>query len=149
MKMLYGEYIDEVKKIALITDDDNEKTYIWPDYEYALSKMDLCIDKVSDFEGLTNEIVYRNLVLERDLRNAKNDKAPNLVKWLYDIITNVVEPTISSEQNQMIQDLLAYRKERNAIDDRIKELDKQEQALEEKNKILPMNIGLDFSKKKP
>lgn len=147
--MLYSEYMDEVKKIALVLDEDNAMTYIWPDYEYALRKMDLGIDKVSDFEGLTNEIVYRNLVLERDMRNAKNDKLPIIVNWLYDVITTVVEPAIVEEQNQLIKDMLEYRKERNAIDDRTKELDIQEKALEEKSKIIPMNYGLNFSKKKP
>jgi hypothetical protein len=45
--------------------------------------------------------------------------------------------------------MLEYRKERNAIDERTKELDQQQQVLEEKRKVLPMNFGIDFSKKKP
>lgn len=147
--MLYSEYIDEVKKIALIIDDDNEMTYIWPDYEYALRKMDLGIDKVSDYEGLTYETVYRNLVLERDMRNAKKDKLPIIIDWLYNVVTTVVEPAVVEEQNKLIKDVIEYRKERNAIDDRTKELDMQEKVLEEKSKIIPMNFGLNFSKKKP
>ena len=83
------------------------------------------------------------------MRNAQTDKTPVVMQWMYDVISTVVEPALVEEQNKLIKDMLEYRKERNAIDDRTKELDQKQQVLEEKSKVLPMNFGIDFSKKKP
>lgn len=147
--MLYSEYMDKVKEIALLTNENTGLTYIRPDYEYILTVSKLKLADVSDFEHVNMDIVHRQLLLERDMRNAQRDKTPVVMQWLYDVISTVVEPALIDEQNKLIQDMLAYRKERNAIDERTKELDLQQQALEEKNKIIPMNFGMDFSKKKP
>lgn len=147
--MLYSEYMDKVKELALITNEDTGMTYIRPDYEYLLSASQLDLDGVTDFEDVTRTVVYRQLLLERDMRNAQKDKTQIVMQWLYDVISTAVEPAIIEEQNKLIKDMLEYRKERNAIDERAKELDLQQQVLEEKSKIIPMNFGMDFSKKKP
>lgn len=148
--MLYSEYMDKVKEIALITSEKNGLTYIRPDYEYILRTSTECkMSDVSDFENLTIDTVHRQLQLECDMRNTQNNLVPVIAQWISDIITTVVEPAIVEEQNKLIKDMLEYRKERNAIDERTKELDQQQQALEEKRKVLPMNFGIDFSKKKP
>lgn len=147
--MLYSEYMDKVKSIALLTNENTGLTYVRPDYEYMLSTMSFTLDDVTDFQCATTETVYKQLLLERDMRNAQMDKTPVIMQWAYDVISTVVEPAIVEEQNKLIKDMLEYRKERNAIDDRTKELDQKQQALEEKSKVLPMNFGIDFSKKKP
>lgn len=147
--MLYSEYMDKVKSIALLTIENTGLTYIRPDYEYMLAAMELTLDGVTDYPNATTDMVYRQLLLERDMRNAQADKTPVVMQWLHDVISTVVEPAIVEEQNKLIKDMLEYRKERNAIDDRTKELDQKQQALEEKSKVLPMNFGIDFSKKKP
>lgn len=147
--MLYSEYMDKVKEIALITDEDNGLTYIKPDYEYILSHAGFKLDDVSDFQNVNMDTVYRQLILERDMRNSNSNKMPIVTQWICDVINTVIEPAIVEEQNKLIQDMLEYRKERNAIDDRTKKLDLKEQELEKKNKIIPMNIGMNFSKKKP
>jgi hypothetical protein len=141
--------MDKVKEIALITSEKNGLTYIRPDYEYILAASELSLDDVTDFEDATRNIVHRQLILERDMRNAQNDISPIVMKWLYDVINTVVEPAIVEQQNELIKDMLAYRKEKNAIDTRTLELDKKEQMLEEQSKILPMTFGMNFSKKKP
>lgn len=147
--MLYSEYMDEVKKIALLTDENTGLTYIRPDYEYVLSVNELKLEDVTDFKKATEFTVHRQLLLERDMRNAQHDKTNAVMQWMYDIISTVIEPAIVEEQNKLIKDMLEYRKERNAMDDRAKKLDAQQQVLEEKSKIIPMNFGLNFSKKKP
>lgn len=147
--MLYSEYMDEVKKIALLTDENTGLTYIRPDYEYVLSVNELKLEDVTDFKKATEFTVHRQLLLERDMRNAQRDKTNAVMQWMYDIISTVIEPAIVEEQNKLIKDMLEYRKERNAMDDRAKKLDAQQQVLEEKSKIIPMNFGLNFSKKKP
>ena len=147
--MLYYEYMDKVKTLALITSEKNGLTYIRPDYEYLLAGANMKLSDITDFEGVNPETVYRQLQLERDMRNAQKDVSPVVIQWLHDVIANVIEPTLVEEQNKLIQDMLEYRKERNAIDERTKKLDMQQQALEEKSKIIPMNFGMNFSKKKP
>lgn len=147
--MLYSEYMNKVKEIALLTNENNGLTYIRPDYEYILAASELKLEDISDYEGVTKDSVYKQLLLERDMRNTQKDKMPLIAQWLYDVISTVVEPAIVEEQNQLIKDMLEYRKEKNAIDTRTQELNKKEQMLEEQSKILPMNFGMNFSKKKP
>lgn len=147
--MLYSEYMDKIKSFSLLTNENTGLTYIRPDYEYILAASELKLEDVSDFDNASRDTVYRQLILERDMRNAQRDKTPAVTQWLYDVISTVVEPALVEEQNKLIKDMLEYRKERNAIDDRTKELDLQQQVLEEKSKILPLNLGMDFSKKKP
>lgn len=147
--MLYSEYMDKVKAIALLTNENTGLTYIRPDYEYILASSELNLEDVSDFENVTHDVVHRQILLERDMRNAQHDKTPAVMQWLYEVISTVVEPALAEEQNKLIQDMLAYRKERNSIDKRTKELDLQQQVLEKKSKIVPLNFGMDFSKKKP
>ena len=147
--MLYSEYMDKVKAIALLTNENTGLTYIRPDYEYILNHVNLSLGDVTDFENVSKLVVYNQLLLERDMRNAQTDKTAIVMQWLYDVITTVVEPAIVEEQNQLIKDMLEYRKERNAIDERTKELDQKQQMLEDKNNVLHMNFGMDFSKKKP
>lgn len=147
--MLYYEYMDKVKELALVTSEKNGLTYIRPDYEYLLETSGLSLDDVTDFEKASGTVVYRQLLLERDMRNAQNNISPVVMQWLYDVISTVVEPAIVEQQNQLIKDMLAYQKEKNAIDERTKALDMQQQALEEKSKIIPMNFGMNFAKKKP
>ena len=147
--MLYYEYMDKVKELALVTNEKNGLTYIRPDYEYLLETSGLSLDDVTDFEKASGTVVYRQLLLERDMRNAQNNISPVVMQWLYDVISTVVEPAIVEQQNQLIKDMLEYQKEKNAIDERTKALDMQQQALEEKSKIIPMNFGMNFAKKKP
>lgn len=146
--MLYQEYMDEVKKITLITNETNGLTYIRPDYEYVLASGDLKLSDVTDFPTASVDTVYKQLILERDMRNANVDKMPLIAEWIHAVINTVIEPAIVEQQNQLIKDMIEYRKEKNAIDTRTKELNLKEQALEDKNKVLPMNFGIDFSKKK-
>lgn len=147
--MLYSEYMDKVKEIALLTNENTGLTYIRPDYEYILAASETKLADVSDFKDVNMDVVHRQLLLERDMRNAQRDKTPVIMQWLYDIITTTIEPALVEEQDKLIKDMLEYRKERNAIDDRTKKLDRKEQELEEKQKIIPMNFGMSFSKKKP
>lgn len=147
--MLYYEYMDKVKELALVTNENNGLTYIRPDYEYLLSASGLSLDDVTDFNKASDSVVHRQLLLERDMRNAQRDLSPVVMQWLHDVISTVVEPAIVEQQNQLIKDMLAYQKEKNSIDERTKALDLQQQALEEKSKIIPMNFGMSFSKKKP
>lgn len=147
--MLYQEYIDKVKELALVTDERNGVTYVRPDYEYLIAASDLKLEDVTDFEDVSKSVVYRQLLLERDMLNAQNDNTPIVMQWIYDVISNVIEPAIVEEQNKLIKDMLEYRKERNAIDNRTKELDQKERELEEKNKVVPFTFGMNFSKKKP
>lgn len=147
--MLYQEYIDKVKELALVTDERNGVTYVRPDYEYLIAASDLKLEDVTDFEDVSKSVVYRQLLLERDMRNTQNDNTPIVMQWIYDVISNVIEPAIVEEQNKLIKDMLEYRKERNAIDNRTKELDQKERELEEKNKVVPFTFGMNFSKKKP
>ena len=147
--MLYSEYMDQVKEIALLVNGTNGMTYIRPDYAYVLASSEIKLSDITDFDGVNEQIVLEHLKLERDMLNTQMDQSPIVMQWLSDVISTVVEPTIIDQQNKLIKDMIEYRKEKNSIDERTKELDLKQQALEDKSKILPLNFGMDFSKKKP
>ena len=147
--MLYIDYMTKVKEIAIIENEETGMVYIRPDYEYALETSGIKLSEVTDFENVTRDNVYRQLLLERDMLNVRNDKMPYVAQWLYDVIYSMVDPAIVEEQDKLMKDMIEYRKEKNAIDNRTKELNQKQQELEEKNKILPFNFGMDFRKKKP
>lgn len=147
--MLYIDFMNKVKQFALVTDEDTGVTYVRPDYEHVIVLSELKLEDVSDFKNLSMDTIHRHLTLECEMMNSRNNKMPIVAQWLYSVITTVVEPTLVDEQNQIIKDLLAYRKERNAIDERTKELDHKQQMLAEKSKVSPFMFGMNFSKKKP
>ena len=108
--MLYCEYMDKVKEIALCESIETGKTYISPDYEYNLAHQDFSLANVTDFPGADMNTVRRQLELERDMRNAQKDYTMEVMKWLHQFVDNTVQPAMTDAENEIMSMFLDYRK---------------------------------------
>lgn len=155
-KMKFVEYMALVANFALEESEETKIHYIKPLYAFFLAMEHLDIDdkencevEIEDFSKATMEFVHRQLELECAKRNAQADKTGVVMNWLCDMMTTTIEPAVLDEQNEMLKDLIEYRKQKNAIDDRTKELDAKEKKIEQQQMVMPDNMGFAFSKKKP
>lgn len=140
--MLYSEYIDKVKALTLETDDNTGNMYVRPDVGYVLANAGLELADVYDFPGATMADVYRQLELECRKNRAQRDYMPMIGKMLYDMGTQMVDQQATEEENQMLKDLLEYRKMKG---EQMKaEEEKEKTPVEEMRKL-----GFLMEKKKP
>lgn len=114
--MLYCEYMDKVKEIALWESTDTGKTYIVPDYEYNLAHQEFSLADVTDFPGADMNTVRRQLELERDMRNAQKDYTMEVMKWLHQFIDGAVQPTMTDAENKIMEMLMNYQKDQQKKD---------------------------------
>lgn len=108
--MLYSEYIDKVKALTLETDDKTGNLYIRPDAGYVLANSGLELSDVYDFPGATMADVYRHLDLECQRDKALRDYVPLISEMFYSMGTQMIDQSATEEENQMLKDLLDYRK---------------------------------------
>ncbi len=140
--MLYSEYIDKVKALTLETDDKTGNLYVRPDAGYILANSGLELSDVYDFPGVTMADVYRHLDLECQRDRALRDYIPLIGKMFYDMGTQMIDQSATEEENQMLKDLLDYRKMKG---EQMKaEEEREETPVEEMRKL-----GFLMEKKKP
>lgn len=108
--MLYSEYISKAKSMCLAIDDVNDVMYLIPDYRYLLRLSELRIEDVTDFPGLTEEIVAENLKLEAEGYNARHNMVPGIAAWLRETILDVLSPIAAQEQDELIKNMVEYMK---------------------------------------
>lgn len=108
--MLYRDYMNKVKELALCQNVDTGMTYIVPEYEYILAHQSFGLKDVTDFPDADLQTVRRQLELERDMRNAQNSYGMALAKWAYQFVDNTVVPATVDAENELLQTLLEYRK---------------------------------------
>lgn len=127
--MTYWSYLAKAKDLVIQYDENNDYYYLDPSWVEMLHESGLeytplensPIMDVWDFEDA--------LKLEVERRNGP--KKAFVINWLYDLLTNVADPTIVSEENELIKNLMAYMEMKNKT--------------EEQNN--PVFSDMDFSKK--
>lgn len=132
--MLYHEYMNKVKELALCQNIDTGMTYIVPEYEYILAHQDFGLQDVTDFPDADLQTVRRQLELERDMRNAQNSYGMSLAKWVYQFVDNTVMPATVDAENELLQTLLEYRKTTKEKNDNVVNLF-ENQAMMRKKKM--------------
>ena len=108
--MLYSEYIQKAKNMCLAIDDVNNVAYLIPDYRYILHLSGMKIEDITDFPGVTPEIIAENLKLEADGYNARNNMGPGLAAWLRETILDALSPVAAQEQDELFKNLIEYMK---------------------------------------
>lgn len=140
--MLYTEFMDKVKALTLEIDDKTGNLYVRPDAGYVLANSGLTLADVYDFPGVTMADVYRHLDLECQRDRALRDYVPLIGKMFYDMGTQIADQSATEEENQMLKDLLDYRKMKG---EQMKaEEEKEKTPVEEMRKL-----GFLMEKKKP
>lgn len=147
--MLYSEVIERAKEVAIIIDDASLKAYLRPDYRHLLHLENLTAEHVSDFRGVTNDIIAENLKLEVEAHNLKVDRTPIVMDWLATVITSTIEPAMIDQENELFKNMMEYMQLNDSLKDKERELEHKEQQLEQKSNIRELIPGMNFSKAKP
>lgn len=103
--MLYHDYMRQATDAVVLTNDELNFVFLHPDWRYELRAAGLKPEEVSDFEGLTEEIVGDVLKLEVELLNKARDKTHVVMDWLHEII-NTAEPVMTDEENKIAMKLI-------------------------------------------
>ena len=151
--MLYSEYISKAKAMCIAIDDVNDVSYLIPDYRYLLSLSDLNLEDVTDFPGVTYDIVADNLRAEVDAYNTRHNMVPGLAAWIRETLFQALSPIAVQEQNELFANMIEYLKA-----SKQSEKTKKEPSSEDKNepseqkpdvqgKIIQMSEYMNFAKK--
>ena len=127
--MLYSEYISKAKAMCIAIDDVNDVSYLIPDYRYLLSLSELNLEDVTDFPGVSYDIVADNLRAEVDAYNTRHNMVPGLAAWIRETLFQALSPIAVQEQNELFSNVIEYMKAKNQ-----EEKTKQEHSSEEQNK---------------
>ena len=106
--MLYTEFVDKAIKLT-ITEADNGLFYLEPMWRSILDDNQLFFNNVSNFK-IDPLVIEDVLKLEVEKRNTINSKKPQVIDWLYDIITNTVDPAMLEEETDYLKNVIEYMK---------------------------------------
>ena len=110
--MLYSEYMDQVKELALYESEDTGVTYIVPEYEYILAHQNFSLADVTDFPAADLQTVRRQLELERDMRNAQKNYSVAVAAWMHQFVDQAMNPAMTEAENQLMAEVIAYRNQK-------------------------------------
>lgn len=106
--MLYIDFINKANNLT-ISQADNGLFYLEPMWFQILKENGLNKSDVSD-ETASWENIYETLKLEVEKRNTINSKKPDILNWLYEIITAQVEPAMLQEETDYIKQVTEFMK---------------------------------------
>ena len=145
--MLYSEYLIKSKELVIVKDEITGLAYLSPDYRVILIDNELTPDVISNYE-LSWQDIREILDLEVTRFNTERDYTKVVIDWLYDTITAVIDPAISKEQSELIQNVMSYMELNSSLKDRERDIEKKEKIVQEKHNIVDIMPGVNFSKRK-
>ncbi len=109
--MIYAEYMMKAKDIAISFDDDSQTYYLEPEWKTYLYENELGdLDSVSGAYPLTWFDVEDVLRLEVERLNKKMSKINHVVDWVYDLISQNIDPMMMQEETEYVANVLEYLK---------------------------------------
>ena len=104
--MLYTEFIKKAMD-ETITQADNGLFYLEPMWKMILHDNELFFDEVSDFQ-ITPEETFEVLRLEVEKRKTIFSKKNDVIEWIYEVISNTVEPAILAEETDFVKNVVDF-----------------------------------------
>lgn len=145
--MLYSQFMHEAMKLVIIDDDKaSGYSYLNPHYRILLQDAELNPENVSDRKIDWNDVA-EVLKLEVERRNKTTDKGRFVVDWVFDVITSAVDPTMISEENDLMKNMMDYMKLNHTLKAREEEVQRKEDAQEQKTNVMALMPGMNFSKR--
>ena len=87
------------------------------------------------------------LKLEVERRNRVTDKGRFVMDWLFDVLTASIDPTMITEENELMKNMMEYMKLNHELKEREAEVERKEEIQEKKSNIIEMMPGMNFSKR--
>ena len=140
----YFKIVNEAIELVVETDDETGISYLIPQYKELLFEQGIVLDK--DKDPREQDELYEIVKLEVEKRNALNNYVPYVARMMYELFDQKINPTVTDEENEMIANMLEYMKEKNALQEREKDIENRERAMSLKNRL--KGNGLNFAKKK-
>ena len=109
--MLYTDFIYKAMDLT-IEQADNGLFYLEPLWRNILYDNQMDVVNISDADADWGGVLDV-LNLEVTKRNTINSKKPDVLNWLYDLITAQVEPAMLEEETDYIKNLIEYLKTKN------------------------------------
>lgn len=144
--MLYSKFIKEVIDLVIVSDEASGHVYLNPNYKVMLIDADLAPDKITDYPMSWSDL-KEVLELEVERQEKEFDNSRNVVDWVYQIITATIEPTMVSEENELMKNMMEYMKLNHELKEREAEIERKEDIQEKKGNIVELMPGMNFSKR--
>lgn len=145
--MLYSEYFTKAYKVSISEIEKTGLVFQEPHYRVYLTEEGQTPDQVTDFP-ITWEDVREVQELEVKKTNSLYDNTRAVVDWLYLAINEVIDPTMTEQENELLKNVTEYMKLNASLKDREKDIEKKEKTLEDKTNIVQLTPGMNFSKRK-
>lgn len=145
--MLYTEFMKKAEEFILSYDEDSGLTYLEPDYVAILRGLKMDPEKdISDYP-LSWAGLEDRMRLEVERRNKLDDRTKYVVDWLYSVLTAAIEPAMLQEENELMKNMMDYMNLNVALKEKEKNLAQKEEALDQKQNVVKMMPGINFSKR--
>ena len=106
--MLYTEFINKAMNLT-IEQADNGLFYLEPLWRNILYDNELDVSSISDAKADWGGVLDV-LQLEVTKRNTINSKKPDVINWLFDLITAQIEPAMLQEETDYIKQVTEFMK---------------------------------------
>lgn len=145
--MLYNNFMKKAEEFVLSYDEDSGLTYLEPDYYAILVGLKMNPEEdISDYP-LTWARFEDRMKLEADKRNKLDDRSKYVIDWLYSVLTAAIEPAMLQEENELMKNMMDYMNLNAELKEKEKSLSQKEEALDQKQYMVKMIPGLNFSKR--
>ena len=147
--MTYNSYMKTVCEMLIIENDETGKYYIRPDWKFVLQSDNLLPESTVKGYDLSMDELFEYMQLEIEKRNLSVDKMGYIANWLFALITETIEPSLTEAENEAAVNIINYIKEKKQLENKEKELAQKEQAVHTKQKVVDFAPGMNFAKRMP
>lgn len=147
--MTYNSYMKTVCEKLIIENDETGKCYIRPDWKFVLQSDNLLPESTVKGYNLSIDELFEYMQLEVEKRNLSIDKMSYIANWLFALITETIEPSLTEAENEAAVNIINYMKEKKQLENKEKELAQKEQAVHTKQKVVDFAPGMNFAKRMP
>ena len=147
--MTYNSYMKTVCEMLIIENDETGKYYIRPDWKFVLQSDNLLPESTVKGYDLSMDELFEYMQLEIEKRNLSVDKMGYIANWLFALITETIEPSLTEAENEAAVNIINYIKEKKQLENKEKELALKEQAVHTKQKVVDFAPGMNFAKRMP
>ena len=147
--MLYSEFMKKAEELVLTTDEDSGLSFLEPDY-YAIMKS-VNMDPEEDIFDIPiswDQFVER-MELQADKLNKLDDRSKYVMDWMFQVLTSAIEPAMVQEENELFKNMTEYMNRKHELAEKEKELQLKENTLGNKQSVVQLMPGMNFSKKGP
>jgi len=106
--MSYFDVLNKAYELVIVTDELTAMSYLQPSYKMLLRDNDIHLPGYDAVSNDNDPELWEAVKLEVEKRNAMFNFMNPVAEWVYAVIANVVDPTVTKEENELIKDVIEY-----------------------------------------